>query len=212
MSSGTIGGFSQVGTYTDDETALVANDYSVGLLLDAGGDSLFSSVCLCLTAPEESVKTIGQLSSAILASQPTLQLGDQITFVGLGTNSLTMDNDKVKFDGENGFVFKYYKFIIDTESDVQISSTPLTTLNLGEFLYVQLPLPFKWEGSVYGGSVIVTRNVGSKVDASNSSLALSVDAYRIYKLMCSDSWKAKAALSYNASPDAYLNPATTSNE
>lgn len=212
MSSGSVGGFFQVPTYADDDSILEANDFSVGKIVDAAGDGTTASVVLCLTAPASEVETIGELSSAILASQPTLQIGDQITLVAVGTTGLLQENGMVDFDGEHGFIFNYHKFVIDTESTLLLSSTPLNVIKLGNLLYVQLALPFGWEEGAFGGTVIVTRNVGSKVDASNSSLVLSSKAQSIYNFMRTDSWKSKAAASYKASPDAYLNPATTVNE
>ena len=154
---------------------------------------------------DEQSATIGSISQAILAANPSLSIGDQITFVLCHTSGLSIQNGAVTYDGMSGFNFRYAKFVLDPNN--------LQTPDAYGLLFVSGMLSLHQAGNLaqdaVGGCVIVTRNEGSKVIASNSTLALNTAAQEIYELMTSSAYEQKAALSYKVTEDAYLNPATT---
>lgn len=159
--------------------------------------------------------TIGEVSSALLESFPFLRNGDQITFVMVGTAGLSIEAGLVVYDGASNFEFKYAKFVIDTESTALISSVGFASelVDAEDNKNVLFISGGNYESSDdYAGCVIVTRNSGSSVDASNSQLTLSAAAQETYNLMRTTLYRDRAATSYRVTDDAYLNPATTTNE
>lgn len=124
------------------------------------------------TAAGENVPTIGALSEEILAGNPWIQAGDQITIVLCYTN----DASVVRFNWNVG------SFYINTED-----TTPLDWENC-EFI----PMPFEvvWSGGgmeisprddayIYAGSCIISRE-GTTPLRSNAFLAVDVPALPDY--------------------------------
>lgn len=209
MSSGGLGGFTSRPSFADDISSLGVGQYSVG---KANAGELDSAVAVCLTRGNEEFMTVGDLSSFILANFTEFAAGDLITFVGLSTDALSLENGNVLYNGEGGFVFKYTRFVVDVNSETTLESLGLMTSAGVAGSFVWLPIDADSEADCLGGCVIHTRNVGSKIDANNTQLVLNGVAADIYDVMRTDAYRAIAAASYKASPDAYLNPATANNE
>lgn len=212
MSSGGVGGFRQVPYYGNSHTSLKIGEYSVGLGFDSTAEESYAGVTLRISDSEESATTIGQLSTILLDGNFGLREGDLITFVCVGTDALSVENGDVLYDGQGGFIFNYKRMLIDTSSSAPIADTGIDFVAAGDGTFIGIEIPFNYEQADYAGCVIVTRNVGSSVDASNSQLVLNDSALEKYNLMRTDAYRAKAAASYKAAPDAFLNPATASNE
>lgn len=212
MSSGGVGGFRQAPSYSDDEYTLNIGEYSVGKSAIAIGSTNYAGVSACIKGSDQNIVTIGDASRLLLDSGLGLQEGDLLTFVCVGTTALSVESGDVLYDGQGSFVFNYKRLKIDTASDVQLSTTGVgIQVNVDKAL-IGIEIPFNFEEIDFGGCVIVTRNVGSSIDASNTQLVLNPSALEKYNLMRTDAYRAKAAASYKAAPDAYLNPATASNE
>lgn len=211
MSSGGVGGFRQAPSYFDDIEPLKVGEYSVGRAAGTPELQSYAGVSVCISSANVTASTIGELSAILLAGGFGLQEGDLITLVCVGTDALSVENGDVLYNGQGGFVFNYKRVRIDSASTASISSTGIRLTSTEGGTYLDIDIPFYFEDVDYGGCVIVTRNVGSSVDASNSQLVLNSTALEKYNLMCTDAYRAKAAASYKASPDAYLNPATADN-
>lgn len=156
--------------------------------------------------------TIGEFSEYFLDVYPQFAEGDQVTFVLVSTAGLIEEEGSVAYDESSVFNFQYAKVVLDKSSSIQLSAVGVFSyLYDDNMTYVGLRSSANYGSACVGGCVIVTRSVGGKVDATNTTLVLNPVASSIYTLMRTDSYRAKAAASYHASPDAYLNPATTSN-
>lgn len=180
----------------------------VGILAKIGNYSGVSMVT-GLTAADS---TLGQISAAILAANPSLQVGDQLTFVLCFTSGLQSEAGDILYDGRSPFNFVYAKFVLDPESTRTPADAGLVHFAEEEDFgttFLTLASSVDLATDAAGGCIIVTRNVSGSVIASNSQLFLNEVADEIYNLMRTDAYREKAALSYKASPDAYLNPATT---
>lgn len=211
MSSGSVGGFRQTTAYNDDTTLLKVGEYSVGIAAGSPEGEGYAGVSVCIGAPNLQAATIGEVSAILLAGGFGLQEGDLITLVCVGTDALSVENGDVLYHGQGGFVFNYKRLRIDSASTASLASSGIRFSSTGAGSYLDIDIPFGFEDVDFGGCVIVTRNVGSAVDASNSQLVLNPSALEKYNLMRTDAYRAKAAASYKASPDAYLNPATADN-
>lgn len=202
MSSGNLGGFSVVASPDGDfaDAALLANDN--------GNPSIAITIN---TASGEF--TIADVTEAFLARHPQFVEGDQLTFVLVSTSGLSIEQGSVLYDDLSPFIFKYAKIVLDKSDTRSIASLGFTQTQVNSSVsYVAMSSDADFDADCVGGCVIVTRNVGGKVDASVTTLALNDTASSIYNLMRTDSYRAKAAASYKASPDAYLNPATSVSE
>lgn len=207
MSAGGIQGIPMESIDLFDEA--VSGRFYIGGTSDG---KLASAFCMAYEGTAADL-SVGQFSAAVMARYPQVMNGDQLTFVALSTNALSVSGNNVSYDGTGSFNFSYKKIVIDTASAVKVQS-------LGLFVstdYTDQALVGVEGLSIYGteacaGCVIVTRSIGSSVDASNTSLTLDTVATEIYNVMKSDTYRNYAAMSYKASPDAYLNPATTINE
>lgn len=205
MSSGSLGGF-PVEVLTSVPTGGFANAVLCPEAL--GGSKILVNV---RTAEED--LTIAQFSQAFLEKYPQFMVGDQITFVLVSTAGLSMEAGHVLYDDMSPFIFSYAKIILDTNDTNEVAAIGLD-VNLLEdsSTAVGLSSEATFATDCVGGCVIVTRNVGGKVDATVTTLGLNNVASSIYNLMRTDSYRTMAAASYKASPDAYLNPATSVNE
>lgn len=211
MSSGGVAGFRQVPYVGDGYTALLPGQYSVGVAAGVDGDPSYAGVSVCISAGAVEGNTIGAVSTALLAGGFGLQEGDLLTLVCVGTDALDVEDGDVLYDGQGGFIFNYKRLRIDSSSTAPLSSTGIRLTATEGGSYLDIEIPFGYQEADYGGCAIVTRNVGSYVDASNSQLVLNDSALEKYNLMRTDAYRAKAAASYKVSPDAYLNPATADN-
>ena len=162
----------------------------------------------CLSQNE--VLSVGDFSSHFLTTHPDYQVGDQLTFVVIGTSALSEDEGEIEYDNSGGFVFNYAKVVLDPDSGARMEDLGfLTEVATGQIQNVGLQLAGFGADAMVAGCVIVTRINGSLVDASNSTLTLNTAAERCYNIMRSNTYREKAALTYRVEPDAYLNPATT---
>lgn len=154
--------------------------------------------------------TVGEFSSQFMVQNPTAQVGDQVTFVLIGTQALEVSDGDVLYDSDGGFVFRYAKVVLNPDSTVKMSTLGFDVESVAEnTAYAGLSL-YGWDNTdMCAAGIIVTRTNGSAVDASNSSLVLNSAAAACYQLMRSETYKERAALTYRVEPDAYLNPATT---
>lgn len=210
MSSGGLGGFipRPTGWHGDDYTSVGIGQYSTGRsALDEWGAYL----CVCLTREEVEITTIGKLSTYIIQNFPDYVNGDMLTFVGAATDSLEVENGIVSYDGTGGFNFNYTRLILDVNSDAAPSTVGLIVDARVGGTYIYYRISDNFEDDSYGGCVIHTRNVGTTVDANNTYLVLGGRAENIYEIMTTDLYRRRAATSYKAAPDAYLDPATASN-
>lgn len=205
MSSGGLGGFpveilTSAPVESFDNAALCPSS--------SGGSRILVNV-----RTDQEDLTIAQFSQAFLNKYPQFVEGDQITFVLVSTAGLSMEMGHVLYDDMSPFVFNYAKVVLDTNDTRELGS-----IGIGAYLYedastgVGIGSDAEFATDCVGGCVIVTRAVGGKVDATTTTLGLNAAANSIYNLMRTDSYRAKAAASYKASPDAYLNPATSVNE
>lgn len=207
MSSGGLGGFATSVITTSPVTSLESFD---GAAIFPHGEEK-SALGICVASGNEDI-TVGEFSADFLDRYPQFAEGDQVTFVLVHTAGLSMENGFVNYDESSVFNFKYAKVILDVNSTVELGSLGIYHYVIDEnVMYVGLREDVVFTKACVGGCVIVTRNVGGKVDATNSVLALNPSANSIYSFMRMESYRARAAASYGASPDAYLNPATTSN-
>lgn len=210
MSSGGLGGFlpRPSGGHADDYTAVKVGNYSVGQSPLNENDAY---LCVCLSREEVQLATIGELSTYIIQNFPDYVDGDMLTFVGVATDSLALEDGIVSYDGTGGFNFNYTRLILDVNSDAAPSTVGLTVDARVGGTYIYYRIPAHFEDDSYGGCVIHTRNVGTTVDANNTYLVLGGLAGQIYETMTTEYYRRRAATSYKAAPDAYLNPATASN-
>lgn len=210
MSSGGLGGFipRPTGSHADDYTSVKVGNYSVGL---SALDESDAYLCVCLSREEVQITTIGELSTYIIQNFPDYVNGDMLTFVGVATNSLALKNGIVSYDGTGGFNFNYTRLVLDVNSTESPSTVGIVVDARVGGTYIYYRIPAHFEDDCYGGCVIHTRNVGTTVDANNTYLVLGGIAGRIYETMTTDLYRRRAATSYKAAPDAYLNPATASN-
>lgn len=207
MSAGGIAGISMESIDTFDEA--VANRFYLGSNSDG---KLAAAFCMAFDGAAADL-SVGQFSAAVIARYPQVVNGDQLTFVALSTSALSVDGLNVVYDGTGAFNFTYKKIIIDTESAVKVSSLGLyVNADYDGVVLVGVEGLSIYGTEACGGCVIVTRSIGGSVDASNTNLTLDTNATEIYNIMKSNGYRQLAAMSYKASPDAYLNPATTSNE
>lgn len=203
MSSGGLQGV----VYAPELQNLEPNSLTFGIHNDGDGATVAMLVGL-----NSEAATLGDISAAILDANPSLQQGDQLTFVFCATKGLQIESGDVLYDGASPFQFIYAKFVLDRNSTRTPASAGLAWRSLFETSgarYLGISIEADYEETPIGGCVIVTRNDGNSVIASNSTLALNEQATSFYNLMRTDAYREKAALSYKASPDAYLNPATT---
>lgn len=204
MSSGGLGGFATVAL----ENAPTDSFENAAIFAHTDGTARLGIYVL---SNNEDI-TIGEFSTWFLESYPQFAEGDQVTFVLVSTAGLLEDEGSVIYDESSVFNFQYAKVVLDKSSSVTLAAVGVYHYLFDEdSMYVGLRSSAKYGNACVGGCVIVTRSVGGKVDATNTTLTLNPVANSIYTLMRTDSYRAKAAASYHASPDAYLNPATTSN-
>lgn len=204
MSSGGLGGFptnvlAGAPTESFDNAAIFAHSDGssrLGIFIPSNNEDL----------------TIGEFSQSFIEQYPQFVEGDQVTFVLVSTAGLSMEGGYVLYDDMSTFNFKYARVILDTSSNDELRSVGVMSYLFDDnSSYVGLRSDAVFGEDCVGGCIIVTRSVGGKVDATNTTLCLNPKAESIYNFMRTDSYRAKAANSYKASPDAYLNPATTSN-
>lgn len=202
MSSGGLIGYTTIlGSAAD----LVADTMTAAV----DGDENISHVSIKISEGS-TFATLGEISTKILAENPSLAVGDQLTFVCCHTSGLSVEGGRVLYDGVSPFDFKYAKFVLDPNSTRSVISAGLSAaLADGGGMYVRLGYSADFTTDAFAGCVIVTRNDGSNVVASNSSLVLNDVASEVYDLMHTEAYRDIAATSYKASADAYLNPATT---
>lgn len=202
-----------VGAVVTELTEVFDDDTRVGRFY--GGENADGYNALGYAIDTEAVPsalTIGEFSASVLAQYPSLQAGDQLTFVMLVSDALSVEDNKVLYNGTGAFAFTYSKLVLDPSSSATLASAGISVMEgNGERLFVGIEAKGTPSIAAKGFCVIVTRNVGGKVDASNTSLLLNDDATQIYNLMRTDAYRLYAAQSYRVSPDAYLNPATTTN-
>lgn len=153
--------------------------------------------------------SVGEVSASLINANIGLRAGDQLTFVVVGTQGLSVNGNKVSYDGTSGFEFLHKQFVLEPNSEVTMTSLGFDFQPSEEGNAIALSLPFGGGSAACGGCVIVTRSNGGKIDASNTSLALNAYALNIYETMRSQEYRALAEVSYKASDDAVLNPATT---
>lgn len=208
MSAGGISGIpmQSVASFSDD--ALDGNFY-----LGLNSDNRVSAVFAMDSDSTAANLTLGEFSAAVIARYPQVMNGDQLTFVAISTDALSLEGINVVYDGTGSFNFSYKKVIVNTESTDKVASLGLYAADGENGLILVGVAGLLGNGTeCSAGCVIVTRSVGSGVDASNTNLVLNAPAVAIYDTMKSNGYRQFAAMSYKASPDAYLNPATTTNE
>ena len=202
MSSGSLGGFS---------VALSPSGEYADAALHVGGAG--NSVIAVNIGSDDSDYTIADVSESFLSLHPQFMEGDQLTFVLVSTAGLSLEGGNVLYDESSSFIFKYAKLVLDKSDLRSVTDLGFVTSLVGSnSAEVGIQSSADFETDCVGGCVIVTRNVGGKVDATVTTLGLNDTASSFYNLMRTDSYRAKAAASYKASPDAYLNPATSVNE
>lgn len=195
MSSGNVAGFLQM-------SPDMYSEYDLGFHLNGAAPG---SVDVTVKVANAGSLTLGTISQGFLAKNASLKVGDQITFVVCHTAGLSADGGNVSYDGVSGFNFRYAKFKLDPNSLKTPEDVGLV-VNGGK---LSLVTGGDYEYDAVGGCIIVTRNDGSKIVASNSTLALNEIAAGVYNTMRTAAYREMAALTYKASDDAYLNPATT---
>lgn len=195
MSSGNVAGFAHA----------TSSDVTQYDLLSVLGAVAPGSVDIAFKCENKAIITLGEISAGLLAKNASLRVGDQITFVICHTAGLESDGSVVSYDGVSGFNFKYAKFKLDPTSNKRAEEVGLTYENG----WLALKTEGDFDNDAVGGCIIVTRNDGSKVVASNSLLQLNQIAAGVYNTMRTAAYREMAALTYKASDDAYLNPATT---
>lgn len=195
MSSGNVVGFAQ---------SVSSEMKAYDLKFELGGIAP-GSIDVSFKTENQSALTLGAISQGLLNKNAGLRVGDQITFVLCHTAGLSSEGSSVSYDGVSGFNFVYAKFKLDPESTKTPAEVGLTSVNG----WLGLQSDGNIDTSAVGGCIIVTRNDGSKVVASNSVLFLNDVASGVYNTMRTASYREMAALTYKASDDAYLNPATT---
>lgn len=195
MSSGNVAGFANG----------ILSNVSANELVYEIGTQAPGSVDVSMKVGLADNANLGTISQGLLQKNPSLRVGDQLTFVLCHTAGISVDGSAVTYDGVSGFNFKYAKFKLDPES----TRTPAEAgLTLNSSI---LGLWANGDNDVdaVGGCIIVTRNDGNKIVASNTVLTLNDFANTVYTTMHTAAYRDMAALSYKASEDAYLNPATT---
>lgn len=202
MSSGSLAGF-KAAEGLSDVAPYSLNSYLIQSPEDYG---------IAMKIEQDGELTLGEISQSILGANPSLQVGDQLTFVLCRTEGLQSENGDVLYDGISPFEFLYAKFVLNPESSRMPGEAGLINFtregSTGGNIF-GIRIEGDGNDACVGGCIIVTRNVGSTVIASNTVLTLNEYANSIYNVMRTDAYREKAALSYKVTPDAYLNPATT---
>lgn len=202
MASGSIGALSVVVNQNIDNSVAVG---TVQVSENIAGNLGASTV---ISVGADVAQTVGEVSAALISANVGLRLGDQLTFVIVGTRGLAIANNDVQFNSADGFDFMYKTIVLDTASDVALSKLGL----IASANAIGVALPYKGNNAAVGGCVIITRSVGGKIDASNTSLVLNENATEIYNVMRSAEYRSTAELSYKMADNAVLDPLTTAQD
>lgn len=196
------GGLVSVATSVAGLTSLQANQ--LASVIAQQGDS----VVLALKSSVASANaTIGAVSAALLAANPELQAGDQLTFVLCKTSGISLLNGDVVYNGLEPFGFRYAKINLNPDDDRQLSAIGLSVVaEVGGQSVIGMSIGGSLTDDAIGGCIIVTRISGTTVLASNSVLVLNAYAQRIYDFMRSEAYKIRASKTYGGTEDAYLKP------
>lgn len=154
---------------------------------------------------DESVATnLGAFSRWMQKRRPDLRDGDKLTFVVIVSTQLAIVDGGVEVDPNGISTFVHSSVVLDSTSTAELD---WNEGNIGDVYYFEkyFSIPMA-QNTALGAAVIVTRDNGTQIDASNSVLALDYYAKGIYELMSSDAYKNAAAKSYKVSEAAPLNP------
>lgn len=139
--------------------------------------------------------TIGEISDDLLANNPTLQKGDQLTFVSW-TNAGNVDS-----------LPRLYRHLCEVTLD------PASSVNFGELPSsnivgaTQGKVQILGQGPVYGQVIILSRVVAGKLLVSRSTIALSSETF-VQQFSAPDAVK-EAIDSYGVDVEKLLEPGST---
>ena len=139
--------------------------------------------------------TIGAISADLLAKNPQLQIGDQLTFISY-TNA-----------GNTPSTIRIYRHLcemtIDTDSDISFGTLKYANMVAGNGLKIVLA----GQGDVFGQAIIHSRSVGGNLLVSRAKIALNSDTL-VSQFSAPEAVK-KAINSYGVDVEKLLEPGST---